>query len=157
MNVKILPLLWMLLTFIPVWSAAGLLPPGDVPPGWSPKGELQEFPGSALYRHINGGAELFHQHGFEHLQVQDYHNGQVEIRVEVYRMRDAAGARAVFDELNSGLETSDRFGGASVLDEYQIMFVKGAYLVSVTRFEKSADSHSALQTLADKLDKAITS
>jgi hypothetical protein len=33
------------------------------------------FAGAALYRHINGGAELYHQYGFDRLAVQDYSDG----------------------------------------------------------------------------------
>ena len=49
-----------------------LLPADGTPPGWRRSGQERLFVGAALYQHINGGAELYHQHGFDRLAVQDY-------------------------------------------------------------------------------------
>jgi len=144
----------LVLVFIPI-LASDLIPPDDTVPGWTRKDETKEFPGSSLYRHINGGAELYHRHGFEHLFVQDFRKGEIEVRLEIYCMKTAEGALAAFNELNSGIETGDRFGSVCVLDEYQIMFVRGACLVSVTRYEKSEDSKPVLDILAKNVDERI--
>ena len=140
-------ILLLLTSFVP--SNQDIMPPAAAAEGWSLKGELREFPGAALYRHINGGAELYHQYGFETLFVQDYQKGDIDIRVEVYRFKDAEKAAALFREINSGLELGSRFGSACVLDDYQYMFVQNQFIVTVTRFEKSEDSATALEALTD--------
>ena len=49
-----------------------LLPADGTPPGWQRKGAERLFAGAALYQHIDGGAELYNQFGFDRLVVQDY-------------------------------------------------------------------------------------
>ncbi len=60
------------------------------------RADHEEFVGGALYEHIDGGAELFHEYGFAALQVGYYRRGEEEILVEVYRMASPAAAHALF-------------------------------------------------------------
>ncbi len=132
-----------------------LLPGDDLPSGWARRGEARLFVGSELYRHINGGAELYHRHGFDRLAVQDYADGGHEVRVEIYRMNGAAGALAVFAEMTEGLNVEQRYGTACVLDDFQVMFLRGASLVSLTTYEKSAAAATAMAALATEIDAAL--
>ena len=84
-----------------------LLPADGTPLEWQRSGQERLFVGAALYQHINGGAEMYHQHGFDRLAVQDYANGGHEVRVEIYRMNDAAGALAVFAEMTAGMSDGE--------------------------------------------------
>jgi hypothetical protein len=130
--------------------------PGDgVPRGWSRRGEERLFSGSALYQHINGGAEMYHQHGFDRLAVQDYAKGDHEVRVEIYRMSETAGATAVFAEMTAGLVTQKQYGTACVLDEYQVLFFRGPYCVSLTTYESGAEPAAAMAALAARIDASL--
>ncbi len=131
------------------------LPGDDLPSGWGRRGQAQCFVGSELYRHINGGAELYHRHGFERLAVQDYAKGGLEIRVEIYQMNDPNGCSAVFDELTAGLEVGASPGTACVLDDYQVLFLRGDCLVSLTTYEKSAEATAAMERMARHIDEAL--
>lgn len=131
------------------------LPGDDLPGGWARRGEAQCFVGSELYRHINGGAELYHRHGFERLAVQDYAKGGLEIRVEIYRMNDPEGCSAVFDELSAGLQVETSLGTACVLDGYQVLFHRRDCLVSLTTYEKSAEATAAMERMARHIDEAL--
>lgn len=133
-------------------SAHDLVKP---PEGWTQKGETLEFPGSSLYRHINGGAELYHRHGFENLKVIDFTRGELEIRLEIYQMKEATGSEAVFDEMTTGMKRESKYGKASVLDPYQIMFFRGQNLITVTRFELSRESGTAMEKVADDVDQSL--
>jgi hypothetical protein len=133
-----------------------LLPPDGVPTGWQRSGTERLFIGAALYQHIDGGAELYHRNGFDRLVVQDYAEGPHEVRVEIYKMNEAAGASAVFAEMTAGLAVQTLFGTACVLDEFQILFWRGAYLVSLTTYESGAEPLAALSALAAKIDLAMT-
>jgi hypothetical protein len=132
-----------------------LLPPDGVPAGWQRSGTERLFIGAALYQHIDGGAELYHRNGFDRLAVQDYAKGPHEVRVEIYKMNEAAGASAVFAEMTTGSALQTLFGTACVLDDYQVLFWRGAYLVSLTIYESGAEPRAAMAALAAKIDAAL--
>ena len=50
------------------------------------------------------------------------------VRVEIYRMNEAAGAAAVFAEITAGIGVQELYGTACVLDDYQVLFYRGALL-----------------------------
>ena len=134
-----------------------LLPPAGTPAGWRRNGEERLFVGSALYQHIDGGAELYHQYGFDRLAVQDYTDGSHEVRVEIYRMNDPSGAAAVFAEITAGMAVQKLYGSSCALDDYQVLFQRGSFCVSLTTYEKSAESRAAMAALALKIDAALKS
>jgi hypothetical protein len=149
--------LWVVMLLL---AAAGdafheLLPPDGVPAGWQRNGSGRLFIGAELYRHIDGGAELYHRNGFDRLAVQDYAKGPHEVRLEIYKMNEPAGAEAVFAEMTSGLALQKLFGTACVLDDYQVLFWRGAYVVSLTTYEKGAEPSAALSALAAKIDSVM--
>lgn len=152
---------WLVALLLAITAAAAAdslftpLPGDDLPSGWARRGEAQLFVGSELYRHINGGAELYHRHGFERLAVQDYAKGGLEIRVEIYMMNDPDGCSAVFDELTAGLEVETSLGTACVLDDYQVLFLRHDCLVSLTTYEKSAEAGAAMDLMARHIDEAL--
>ena len=132
-----------------------LLPGDGVPEGWARSDEARVFPGDALFSHINGGAELYLDYGFDRLVVQDYLNGKLEARVEIYAMSDADGASGIFGENSKGIEVAEDYGAACTLDDYQIVFHRGRYYVSITCYETMEEIHAAMKALAGAVDKAI--
>jgi hypothetical protein len=132
-----------------------LLPGDGIPPGWQRRGEARLFPGAALYQHIDGGAELYHRNGFDRLAVQDYSMGDHEVRVEIYRMNEAAGAAAVFSEMTAGLAPQALYGTACLLDDYQVLFYRGPCCVSLTTYTSGAEPAAAMAALAAKIDAAL--
>lgn len=150
-------LLWALALMLAAGSNsfASLMPPDGTPAGWQRKGQERLFVGAALYRHIDGGAELYNQFGFDRLVVQDYSKDAHEVRVEIYKMNDTAGAASVFAEITKGVATQTRYGTACVLDDYQILFRRDAYCVSVTTYETGSEPLAALAALAANIDAAL--
>lgn len=69
--------------------------PADVS-GWKKAGGPRVFTKADLYGHINGGAEVFLDLGFEQLTVQKYDKGGAPITVEIYRMVDPTAARGIY-------------------------------------------------------------
>jgi hypothetical protein len=132
-----------------------LLPGNGVPAGWQRKGEGRLYAGAALYQHINGGAELYNQFGFDRLAVQDYASDVQEIRVEIYKMKDETGSTAVFAEITRDMAMRNDFGSACVLDEYQVMFRRKSYCVSLTSYESDPSLRQAMATLAATIDAAL--
>lgn len=150
-------LIWALALLLTAGSdpLSTLLPADGTAPGWQRKGQERLFDGAALYRHINGGAELYLQLGFDRLAVQDYASDANEIRVEIYKMNDASGAVAVFAETAKGLATQTHYGMGCILDDYQILFHRGAFCVSLTTYEPGPETWAAMTAMAAKIDTAL--
>lgn len=132
-----------------------LLPRDGVPEGWSAPEPARVFEGQALYRHINGGAEVFHERGFLRLAVRYYKSGPREVSVELYEMQADSGAAAVIKANSIGAETNATFGEASLVSDLQILFRRGRHYAAVTTFETSPESAAALTALAHELDARL--
>ncbi len=156
MSALLASLLGLLLAVSPgVGTTVPALPGDDVPPGWHRLGETRLFNGAELYRHVNGGAELYLRFGFERLAVQDYARGPLQVRVEIYRLSGAPAAAALFAELSAGLAPGAGPGAACTIDDYQVQFHRGSCLVSVTGFEPGAETRTALAALAAAIDREL--
>ncbi len=136
-------------------AAAALLPGNGVPDGWVVSGEPMVFSGGALFEHINGGADRYHELGFVDLIVQSYTSGDDEVQVEIYDMGSAEGAATIFSEVMAGLETDTAFGDASTHDSYQIAFHRGQFYVSVLAFSEGDGVEQAMQALARAVESGI--
>jgi hypothetical protein len=109
-----------------------LVPPAGFREGWSLSEPLRTFHGAELYGHIDGGAEIFLELGFEALTLQRYRRGEDEVVLEVYRMDDPGASWGIY-LAKCGKETPDpSFAERHTAGRYQLAFVKGRYYVLVT-------------------------
>ena len=137
-------------------SAITALSPGDgTPDGWSRSGEPSLYEGGALFEYVNGGADAYHDRGFERLLAQLYSKGDSDVQLEIYDMGSPAGAGAIFAENASGMETATDFGEGSTRDAYQISFHRGRYYVSVMAFSSGSETEDAMAAIARSVDSAI--
>ena len=137
-------------------SAITALPPGDgTPDGWSRSGEASLYEGGALFEYVNGGADAYHDRGFERLVAQLYSMGDAEVQLEIYDMGSPAGARAIFEEITTGMDTTNKLGEGSTRDSYQISFHQGRYYVSVMAFSSGGETEDAMAAIARSVDSAI--
>lgn len=108
-----------------------VLPPSGAVGGWEIEGKPRVFRGSELYGHIDGGAEIFFEFGFEQLAVQRYRSAAGEMVVECYRMNDPLAALGIYLG-RCGRETSDPgFAERHTAGRYQLVFVRERYFVIV--------------------------
>ena len=77
-------------------NAAIVVPPDSFAPGWKKSGALREFPGSRLFDHIDGGAELFLEFGFKRLCLQRYEKGKDVLALEIYEMESPEAALGLY-------------------------------------------------------------
>ncbi|MFI5143714.1 MAG: DUF6599 family protein [Thermoanaerobaculales bacterium] len=125
-----------------------LLPTDGVLPAWTADSRAKVFTGSALYGHIDGGAEIFFEFGFEELTVQRYDHGADAIEVELYRMRDAAAALGIYLG-RCGRETPDpSLPGRNTAGAYQVLLAQNRYLLIVSDFSGNGQLAQALVALA---------
>ena len=113
-------------------SAQDAVIPGDhFSPDWQRSEKLRRFTPYNLYNHINGGAELFLEFGFESLLMQRYMKYNQELILELYRMETPESALGIY-LMKCGQETpvpgiSARNSG----NRFQFTVLKGRYYIQV--------------------------
>ncbi|MGB8357972.1 MAG: DUF6599 family protein [Bacteroidales bacterium] len=89
------------------------------------------FTAESLYGYIDGGAELYLEYGFDTLVVTELISDGRDIKVELYRMKDAEAAFGIFSvsrfRCNGGARLTDHMCRSA----YQLQFCKGSYYVSI--------------------------
>jgi hypothetical protein len=133
-----------------------LLPSSDDVRPWVPDAPAHVADGQQLFALINGGAEIFLQHGFERAVAQTYsHAGDRHIQVEIYMMGTADGATEVFRRKTGATELPLAIGDAGIRGEYYIVFRTGRFLVTVTAGDSQADAQAAVLRVARAIERRI--
>jgi hypothetical protein len=118
---------------------------------WTSDGDTMVFPGAELYGHIDGGAEVFLELGFERLEVRRYASEAGEIAVELYRMSDPAAALGIY-LMKCGAENADpSLGARHTVGPHQLQMVHGDVYVSVNAMRSVDDLEPSLVGFARHL------
>ncbi len=121
----------LLLSFAALLEAQVPLPDNGFYPGWKRSGRTRIFQASALFNHIDGGAELFLEFGFESLCVQRYAKDRAELALEMYRMTSPEAALGVY-LLKCGRETPlKEIPARNTHNRYQTTVWKGCTFIQV--------------------------
>lgn len=130
-----------------------LLRVNDVP-GWTIV-ETRHFTGKELYGYIDGGAELYLEYGFEELTVQQLQQGEQELLVEIYRMKDAEAAFGIFSVSHQKCYFIENFTRYHCDSPYQLLFVKGVYFVVITNYQGIEPAREKALAAARKISDKI--
>jgi hypothetical protein len=131
------------------------MPASGVVDPWIKVGEAILFTGMNLYGHINGGAEVFLELGFDRLLVQRYSNGSEEVTVEAYRMADEVAALGIY-LMKCGKEAPDRsLAERHTAGRYQVQFVRGSTYGVLNNPSGAESAGTALPLLAAALADAL--
>lgn len=136
-------------------SLQNLLPekPGD---SWETKGAPQEYKGEDLFLYINGGAEIYHEYGFERVIVQDYINSSDKtIILELYQMEDPESAFGIYSFKTTPQGRNLDIGAHGLLEDYYLNFWKGRFLATLTGFDESEQTLKGLEIIARALDARL--
>ncbi len=140
-------------------SAAPPIPAAGVPDGWAPAGPERVFTGSGLYGHIDGGAEIFFEFGFEEATVQRYAAGGETVEVEAYRMADPEAALGIFlQRCGNRCEppgSHPGFPAYTTIGRTQLMFARDRVLAVVTADGAGGKARDALPAFAAELAKRL--
>ena len=118
------------------------------PDGWM-AGPSETFVGDELFTLINGGAEIYHEYGFESVEVQEHERGDERISVEVYTMTgDAFGIYSW--ARSSGGEPVD-MGAGGTLADYYLHLWSGPHLVVLTAQNPGPDPQGAVLDLGRRI------
>jgi len=121
----------------------------DVLGDWGATGDVAEFVGDDLFVYINGGAEIYHEHGFDRLAVREYGRGDARASVEIYTMAGSAYGIYSYARSESGQPVS--LGAGGTLADYYVHFWSGRHLVAVTAQSVAGDAQPAVLELATLL------
>jgi hypothetical protein len=134
-----------------------LLPSPHQIEGWKTAFEPEIYSGEDLYLYINGGAEMYHEYGFQRVIVQDYRSPQTDnsVSLEIYEMNDSLSAYGIFSFKTSPGSKSLAIGWQCRLDDYYLNCWKGPYIITVTGFNREPETLQALQAVAGRAAENI--
>jgi hypothetical protein len=120
--------------------------------GWTRVGAVRAFDADNLWEFIDGDAERFVDAGLERMRTAEFrYRGRLDAVVEIYRMKDADGARRIFQsESASGTRQVD-IGGEGRLHDTGLTFRVGRHFARVSAFEATPETKDAVLVLARAL------
>lgn len=104
------------------------------------------FNDESLYGYIDGGAEFYLEYGFDTLLLTDLKGSSGDIKVEVYRMKDAEAAFGIFSVSHYKCFPGKDLTQYFCRSQYQLQFCKGCYYVSIV----NSNGTEAEQQLSEK-------
>jgi hypothetical protein len=130
-------------------EASGSVLPGDgFAPGWARSEPPRAYPGNRLFDHIDGGAELYVEFGFETLALQRYAKGEDELVLEIYEMTGPEAALGLY-LMKCGRETPlAEIPARNSSEAAQFTILKGRYFIHVNNPSAREDLVPAMTTLA---------
>lgn len=123
---------------------------------WKRKDVPQEYKGEDLYLYINGGAEIYHEYGFERVIVQDYinENGK-SLSLEIFEMKSPESAFGIYTFKTSRQGKTVAVGHQGCLEDYYLNFWKGKFLVTITGFDEDQETIRGLESIAHAIDAKL--
>jgi len=134
------------------------LPGTDEIGEWKEDGPPRKYKGEDLYSYINGGAEIYHEYGFDQVIVQDYtrKNGK-SIALEIFEMEGSEGAYGIYTFKTSTQGKELALGDKAQLADYYLNFWKGDFVVTLIGFDEDEETVKGLQKIARAVDAKIKS
>lgn len=124
--------------------------------GWEKTGNTRVFAAQDLWQYIDGDAEQYVQAGVVSTSTADYrYEGKLETVVDVYTMKDSAGARKMLESGETHDAASVPVGDAGVAFAQSVTFRKGPYLVRIVAYQAPPDARHALIMLAHAVEAKL--
>jgi hypothetical protein len=116
--------------------------------GWTAIRPPEVYVGDDLFAYINGGAEIYHEYGFDQVTVCDYGRDDSRITVEVYTM--TGSAYGIYSYSRSARGSAIELGSGGTLADYYLTFWSGNQLVVVTA-QSTDQGHEQVLAVAEAL------
>ncbi len=100
------------------------------------------FDGNALWGHINGGADLYLEYGFDKLLFQEVEWNKTKFRVEYYRMNDAAAAFGIFSVSQFKCDIKDSMTKYICITRYQVQTALGRFYISIANTKGTEEAEN---------------
>lgn len=137
-------------------KVADSFPASGAVAGWQKASDTRVFAAKDLWQYIDGDAEQYLSAGVVSTSTSDYkYQGKLEATVDVYTMKDAAGARKILETGQTSDAKSVQLGDAGISYAQSVVFRKGPSLVRIVAFESTPDSAQALLALAHGVEAKL--
>ena len=140
---------------IPVLISGELMIPDRLDENWVAEKPVKIFSGSELFNHINGAAELFLEFGFEYVTVCKYRNENLALDLEVYKMDNTISALGIYLNKTAKQTPLAEIHARNTANNYQIVVVKGPYIIFVNNFSGNDELVSLMSYLSVKIVNQI--
>ena len=147
-------ILILICQIVPLISGELVLP-DRINEEWILREPTRVFTGADLFAHINGGAELFLEFGFENLTVCKYSNDNNLLELEVYKMDNHLAALGIYLS-KTGRETPlKEISARNTANPFQIVITSGQFFIMVNNFSGQVQRQSLMINLAQILVSQI--
>ncbi len=117
--------------------------------GWHQEAEAEIFVGDSLFELINGGAEVYHRFGFVQALAAQYADAAGRsIALEVFEMKDVAGAQSIYADKTGESGEPLAIGDEAAGEDYYLNFRSGRFLVTITGFDGDPETREGILLLA---------
>lgn len=114
-----------------------------IPPGYSLT-NYQHFTVTSLYGHINGGAELFLEYGFNSLDYYLLEKEEQYYRIDIYRMSDPQAAYGIFSIKKYNCFEDQMVLSYSCHTPYQVSLVCSEIYITIANDEGNSETSKEL-------------
>ena len=121
----------------------------DIPGGKIEREEI--FDGNSLWGHINGGADVYLEYGFDQLLFQDVKWNGNSFRVEFYKMIDAETAFGIFSISTHKCSRTDTLTKWICITPFQVQAAVGRYYISIANEKGTRDVENQTVALLEKI------
>lgn len=136
-------------------AGAIVIPADGFAPGWAKSEAARTFAGSRLFDHIDGGAELYLEFGFETLVLQRYAKGEDELVLEIYEMSGPESALGLY-LMKCGKETPlAEVPARNSSEAAQFTILKGRYFLHINNPSGREDLVPPMTALAGRALEAL--
>jgi len=152
--------IFILITHVSPLISGDLSIPNRIDNNWIVLEPTRVFTSAELFGHINGGAELFLEFGFENLTVRKYNNDEFMLELEVYKMDNSLAALGIY-LIKTGQETPlKEIVARNTANPFQIIITSGRYYIQVNNFSGNKQLIPYMitlsQLLVDQIKHSVT-
>jgi len=131
--------------------------PGQIK-DWILKDIPEVLRGDDLFLYINGGADIYHEYGFEEVISAEYEQvGAGRISVEIYKMKDTESAFGIFTFRTGGKWGKTCIGNLYSSEDYYINILLGKNLVTITSIDINKITEKGIELIRKSLERRIVS
>jgi len=135
-----------------------LVLPDHINEEWILQEPVRIFSEADLFAHINGGAELFLEFGFEDLRISKYSKDSSSLDLEVYKMENEFSALGIYLSKTGRESPLKEISARNTANPYQILLTRGRFFIMVNNFSGQEKLISLMiylsQILANQIDES---
>jgi hypothetical protein len=123
--------------------------------GWKLSQEETAYTPNNLFDVIDGAADLFLEYNFVVLHIGRYTQGEVEIKVELYRHATSADAFGMYSQERFADYHFIEIGNQGYMEKGALNFLTGDYYVKISTIQEGENAQGGMQQLAQAVEKHL--